>query len=470
MATLHTDIEHDRDWTPLTNGAVQAVFLQNKGEEDVVVQATLADVSPATSDVGEGALTLSAGQSYFGAVSTFAAGLGTGPFYLWVKGSAPGRVAVSHGDGAGGSAGSAGGAVSQYAEDTPHVSGDQGIMVLAIRSDDDVATANDGDYTALKLDEVGRLKVAAQPASYPLVTGDIVAINGAVSCLVSRSSNVMVAMAATALVGHNATFEGSLDSTDGVNGNWFTVQAVRTNGNNIETATGVLAATPAYAWELSVNGLNWFRVRATAHTSGTAKYHIQRGTYATEPIPAAQASATQPVSITGNPVLGAGGNTIGTVNVNGQGAESAAAVGNALRVASRVRTAPDTTLAANDSVDHTATSAGQLLVKPGGLTESAWNASLALTTTVAAALAAAGGASLKRHITGLQAINTGAAVVDLIILDGATERWRMPLPINVPVSITFEATHLITTANAALNVNLSVAGTVRVNAQGYTAP
>lgn len=353
---------------------------------------------------------------------------------------------------------SAGSAVTQYAEDAPHTSGDQGIMVLAIRSDSDVPTANDGDYTALKLDEAGRLKTAAQPASYPLVSGPIAAVAGTLGCKVDRSSNVMVAMVAAALVGHNATFEGSLDSTDGANGNWFAIQAVRTNANTIETATGVLAATPVYAWELSVNGLNWFRVRATAHTSGTATYYIQRGTYATEPIPAAQASATQAVSLAALPVI------------VGQGAESAAAAGNAVRVGARVRTAHDTTLAALDASDHTATSAGQLLVKPGGLTESAWNASLALTTTVAAALAAAGGAGLKRHITGLQAINTGAAVVDLIILDGATERWRLPLPINVPVDFGFEATHLIATANTALNVNLSVAGTVRVNAQGYTAP
>lgn len=351
-----------------------------------------------------------------------------------------------------------GGSVTQYSEDTPHTSGDQGVMVLAIRSDNDVPTANDGDYTALKLDEAGRLKVAAQPASYPLVSGGIVAVNGAVACAVSRSSNVMVSMVAAALAGHNATFEGSLDSTNGVDGNWFAIQAVRTNANTIETATGVLAATPAYAWELSVNGLNWFRVRATAHTGGTATYNIQRGTYATEPIPAAQASSTQAVSLAALPAI------------VGQGAESAAAAGNAVRSGARVRTAADTTLVANDAVDHTATTAGQLLVKPGGLTEAAWNASLALTTAVAAALAAAAGAGLKRHITGLQAINTGAALVDLIILDGATERWRLPLPVNVPVAIPFEATHLITTANTALNANLSAAGTVRVNAQGYTAP
>jgi hypothetical protein len=83
---------------------------------------------------------------------------------------------------------------------------------------------------------------------------------------------------------------------------------------------------------------------------------------------------------------------------------------------------------------------------------------------------AAGGAGLKRHMTGLQAINTGASAVDLIILDGAAERWRMTLPVNVPVDFCFAETHLIVTAATALNANLSAAGTVRVCAQGYTAP
>ena len=159
-----------------------------------------------------------------------------------------------------------------------------------------------------------------------------------------------------------------------------------------------------------------------------------------------------------------------TATVAGQGAEDAAAAGNAVRTGGRVRTAHLTTLVANDAADTLLTTAGQLVCKIGGLTESAWNANAALTTTTAVALAAAGGAGLKRHITGLQAINTGAAVVELIVLDGTTERFRMPLPVNVPCSFSFGETHLLATANTALNANLSAAGTVRVCAQGYTAP
>jgi hypothetical protein len=194
-------------------------------------------------------------------------------------------------------------------EDAVHASGDAGIMALTVRQDAEVAIGADGDYAPLQVNGVGRLKVSAQPAFYALVTGNITANSQTVSCQVDRSSNVMIRMVATTLVGHNAAFEGSLDSTNGTDGNWFGIQVIRSNANTIEVATGVLAATPVYAWEASVNGLAYMRVRATAHTSGTAAYQIQRGSYATEPIPGAQISGTQPVNGTVTATV-----TAGTVN------------------------------------------------------------------------------------------------------------------------------------------------------------
>lgn len=170
------------------------------------------------------------------------------------------------------------------------------VVMAAVRRDADTALDADGLNSMLQLDELGRLKVASQSAGYPLVSGTIAANGGSVSADVSRCSNVVVMMNTASLLGHNCTFEGSLDSTNGTDGVWFTLQAARSNANTIESATGALAATPGYSWELSVNACNWFRVRATAHTSGSATWKIQRGTYATEPIPAAQISGTQPVS------------------------------------------------------------------------------------------------------------------------------------------------------------------------------
>lgn len=212
------------------------------------------------------------------------------------------------------------------AEDSAHTSGDAGMAMLAIRSDSDAPTANDGDYTILKLDEEGRLKVSSKPASYPDITGDITAVQasigvpvagGTVGGDVSRASNVMAFCTGT-FAGVNVTFEGSLEATGDTN--WFGLQAVRSNANTIETATGVLGAAPAYAWEMSVNALSRVRVRCTARTSGTQSWRFVQGTYATEPIPAAQVSGTQPVSGTvtaniGTGSLAAGTNLVGDVGM-----------------------------------------------------------------------------------------------------------------------------------------------------------
>lgn len=182
-------------------------------------------------------------------------------------------------------------------EDAPSSSGALGMPMLAMRyAADTVTTDNDGDWTVPKVDENGRLKVSTQPASYVDGSGNITASGQSVVLNVDRASNVTISMVATSLVGHAATFEYSNNSTNGTDGNWYGIQVVRSNANTVETTTGTLAATPAYGWEASVNAYKWVRVRATAHTSGTAAYLIKQGTYATEPIPAIQVTGTQPVS------------------------------------------------------------------------------------------------------------------------------------------------------------------------------
>jgi hypothetical protein len=195
----------------------------------------------------------------------------------------------------------------------PYISGSDGQLILARRRDADSSPAADGDMTVLNIDDEGRLKVASKPASYAAITGNITANGQTVFVDCVRFSNLMIHCSGT-FAGANVTFEGSLNSTNGTDGNWFAVQAVRSNANTIELTTGVLAAAPAYAWELSVNALKFFRVRATAFTSGTQVWTFVPGTYATEPIPAAQISGTQPVSFT-QPALVAGTAAIGDVGL-----------------------------------------------------------------------------------------------------------------------------------------------------------
>jgi hypothetical protein len=168
-------------------------------------------------------------------------------------------------------------------------------------------------------------------------------------------------------------------------------------------------------------------------------------------------------------VLQGGALTSGTVAAAGTVAVDAA-IGNPVTAGLRASNANIAAMsAAGDNVGWLGTMIGAGIVKPYALPEAQFDASLALTTTTAAAIAAAAGAGIKRHLVAVQAINTGAAVVDLIVLDGAAERWRLPLPVNVPVDVEFP-THLTVTAATALNANLSAAGTVRANFQGYTAP
>jgi|688.fasta_scaffold01422_40 hypothetical protein len=157
-----------------------------------------------------------------------------------------------------------------------------------------------------------------------------------------------------------------------------------------------------------------------------------------------------------------------TANVAGASAEDAAVSGNAVRAGGRARTSPPTTFVAGDGVDHTMTTAGQLLTKQGGLPEQMWNANLNITSATPIAAVLAAGANLKNNLTKCRMTNTGIAL-DFIILDGATERYRVPLAVGQSVDEVFELDRLIATANTALNVALSAAGSVRFTAQGHAA-
>lgn len=175
-------------------------------------------------------------------------------------------------------------------QDAAYAAGNTDIIGGVRRDADTTPVSADGDVHPLVFDPVGRLKVAAQPGASPAVTGNITAVAGTLVADVSRASNVVFYVTGT-FAGHNVTFEASLDGI-----NYFAVQAIRSNANTIELTSGALSAAPAYSWEASVNGYNNFRVRCTAHTSGTAAWRIQAAPYATEPIPGAQVTAAQPVS------------------------------------------------------------------------------------------------------------------------------------------------------------------------------
>ena len=132
-----------------------------------------------------------------------------------------------------------------------------------------------------------------KPDEYALLSSAINTSGQIYAIDVSDCCNIVIAMNTSSLVGHNCTFEHSIDGA-----NWYPNFAVRSNAATIESTTGALSATPTYTWEASVNGINFFRIRNTAHTSGSATWSIQKCAFASEPNPAVQIAGSVPVNTT----------------------------------------------------------------------------------------------------------------------------------------------------------------------------
>lgn len=281
--------------------------------------------------------------------------------------------------------------------DAAFVSGPLAVIGGVRRDSDTTPVSADNDVHPFVFDEAGRLKTSTYPASTPTTTDTITSNGDTVSMDVSRYSNLMIHCTGTFST-VNCTFEGSINGGT----NWFAVQAVRTNANTIELTTGNLSAAPAYAWELSVNALTNFRVRATAYTSGTQTWTMVPGTYATEPIPAAQVSATQPVS--------------GTVTATPSGiqlgvAEDAAISGNALRIGMKASNAIHTAMSAdNDMVSPATDRRGQQFVLPGRASTATLTsvADAATSATILAANTSRMGAIIHNNSTAILYIKFGA--------------------------------------------------------------
>lgn len=148
-----------------------------------------------------------------------------------------------------------------------------------------------------------------------------------------------------------------------------------------------------------------------------------------------------------------------------------AAVGNPVTAGARAANANPTAMsAAGDNVAVLSTMIGAPVVKPYAIPEAEWIGSVALTSTADVPLVAAAAAGIKRHLTWLHMKNTGASPIDVLIRDGTTTRLTFTLNAGEGEFILFPTGGTQPTALTALNAALSAAGTVRINAGGYTAP
>lgn len=164
-------------------------------------------------------------------------------------------------------------------------------------------------------------------AQFPLVTGNLVLLNDVVAVDVSSAASVTVGVKNTGTATMAAglfTFEASLNSTDGVNGDWFAVQGARSNANTIESVTVALglvaAAANVYVWTVSTDGVAWMRVRcSTAVTaSAIATFSLYRTSLPSEPIPAIQTHAvTGSGTFTISPAVNTGYTLVTAATTNG---------------------------------------------------------------------------------------------------------------------------------------------------------
>lgn len=142
------------------------------------------------------------------------------------------------------------------------------------------------------------------PIDFPVASGVVGAVvNDALTVDVSKASSLLLHVKNTGtatMAAGTFQFEASIDSTNGIDGTWFSVQAGRTNANTIETSASNLglaaAAGMVCGWRLNALGWKWFRIRSSVITtaSSVATWTIQRGAYSAEPVP-----TVQPHGITG---------------------------------------------------------------------------------------------------------------------------------------------------------------------------
>ena len=81
---------------PASNGSTQNIRIENMGVSDVLVQATMTDSQPANMD---GGFTIRPFRILTADINltAFFAGVGAGPYFIWVSSQTSTSVSVSHG-------------------------------------------------------------------------------------------------------------------------------------------------------------------------------------------------------------------------------------------------------------------------------------------------------------------------------------------------------------------------------------
>lgn len=297
------------------------------------------------------------------------------------------------------------------AEDAVHVTGDKGVMALAVRSDAGTVFAADGDYMPLSLNGSGALRVVT------------IANNTAVGA----ASHDQAVSGNPLLAGGYASAAAPADvSTDG--------DAVR-------------------AWHLR-NG-----AQATVITAAGA-------------LIGGDASNGLDVDVTRLPnvTLAAGTNTNEVV---GDAAHDAAIAGNPVRVGGRALSADYSAVSSGDAADLICDLNGKQIVMPYALPQNfVAGVTSAMTGTSDTSVIASGGAGIRNYVTAMTVTNSHASVGTVVELkDGSTVIHRgYAAPNGGGYSVNFPVPLRGTAATAINAANITTGSNTYVSASGFRAP
>lgn len=266
------------------------------------------------------------------------------------------------------------------------------------------------------------------------------------------------------------TYTGALSlqvRDDGTN--WVTQTGNNTFIGVGGAGTATITSGSTGIWQVGIAGFQDVRIAALAAVTGTAVINLRASTSISQSV------AVDLVTVNGS-TISTGGAT-GVLATGGKEAHSNAAASNPVQVGGRVITTLDTTLTQGDVCYSNFTTAGQLIVKDYASGENDLKATSGLTplaVTTSTQVFAAGAASIKNSLTGLQMVNTSTTVSTTVsILDGSTVIWALYLPASItgtlPETIIVPLpTPLKGSAATAMNIQLgTIAASVYWNAQGF---
>jgi hypothetical protein len=279
---------------------------------------------------------------------------------------------------------------------------------------------------------------------------------------VSRSSNLLTvtcnATVGTTSIGNLVEIYGFRDSVTGADLGLDGTYVARNLNSNTLTLEPVSGRAPTGADIATTNcgGAIIQRLGARIHGVFATDYELTLIEPAGKGSP--DAGDALPVILSSNIVAAAG-----TTAPNN-------AMPNPVAIGGRASNANITAMSvAGNLVAQLMTMIGASVFKPYCLPEAAWQYTGALTTTSDVAASAAAGVGIKNHVTNIQVTNTGSSANSLNIKDGSTIRLTIAVPAGQSIVLPVEA-GIVLTANTALNVSLSAAGTMQVNIIGYQAP